>query len=155
MISVNKIIKTEETHMLSVVSATILDLEEVYHLPREIRISEFGRWWVAGDIVGHRKRLLVATDGFVEDVSRYDSVAGIRPALILDGLENSDLSVGDEFSFGRQEFVIVSECRALCKGFLGTTVYDKIKSCGIYEGDTITDIVNSWFNYTMKKLQEK
>lgn len=143
---VGKITTQEEE--LDIIGATLLSVEEVEGLPKRLR--GYGDWWWLrshGFVRGFAA--LVNGDGSADDCGYFvDTDMPVRPALIINNLNSSNLKIGDSFMFGGEEFAIVSGTLAFCKADIGTHCFRanwKAKNGSDYEKSDVKKFVDSWF----------
>lgn len=153
---VQKITTTEEE--LEITVATLLSIDEAEKLPDRLR-EHYNWWWLRspGDYQGGAA--YVYNDGsFYNYGYRVNgSDCCVRPALRINNLESSNLKIGDSFIFGGEEFEIVSDDLAFCKGDIGDHCFREdwqAENANDYEKSDVKKFVDDWFERSKEDANE-
>lgn len=138
--------------------ATILSAEESdAFLTQEQRKCKWGGinsvWWLRTPGRRHDFAAYVYVDGqFRNDGALVTAPdINIRPALKISGLQYTDLSIGDHFTFGDYSFSVISNNLALCDESADLCQFNENSQDGNdYETSHIKTKIDEWFNETMR-----
>lgn len=147
--------KRYDTADLEIVGATLLSVEEVELVPKNLR-SHSSWWWLRSP--GDYSDIAADIDrgGSVHLFGNFVNCSNdaVRPALKIKNLKSSNLKIGDVILFDNREFEIVSDGLAFCKTDIAHRCFNsdcKKKDANVYETSDIKKFVDKWFEKNMKK----
>ena len=140
---------------LDIIEATLLTITEVRKLPERLKI--YDDWWLKTPGSYSCYVAFVNYNGVVDyDISCCDFM--VRPALVISNLDAFNLQIGDTFVFGRSEFEIITNSKALCSTWIEISPFRedwKADDANDYEKSDIKKIVDEWFEKSKKELNNE
>lgn len=140
---------------LEITGATLLTVEEARELPEKLRKRSYLWWWLRSPGKDSSHIAYVGFDGAINnygaDVDKY--TGRVRPAIIISNLDAFNLQIGDTFVFGRAEFEIITNSKALCSTWIEISPFRedwKADDTNDYEKSDIKKIVDEWFEKSIK-----
>lgn len=138
--------------MLEITGATLLSVEEAKQLD-ENTLKAKDNWRLRSPgFYDYRAAFVYGVNGDVYDSGDgVDQSFGVRPALKINGLESSNLEIGDTITFGDHSFTIISDKYALCDDIIGEYPFRKdwrAKDANNYEASDIKKHIDDWFIQT-------
>lgn len=140
---------------LDIIEATLLTITEVRKLPKRLKI--YNDWWLKTPGSYSCHAAFVNCRGFIDyDISCDDFM--VRPALVISNLDAFNLKIGDTFVFGRAEFEIISNSKALCSTYIGFSAFRddwRADDANDYEKSDIKKYIDDWFEKSKKELNNE
>ena len=147
---------------MKITGATLLSVEEARQLDKEILKASDNWWWLRSpsiyDKYYNQAACVIGGDGCVYDDGLVEISVGVRPALCISNLSSSDLKIGDKFTFGDRNFIIISDKYALCDEVIGRCAFRKdweAKDANSYEASDVKVFVDQWFDRTKEFEMER
>lgn len=147
IVKVNKIIINKEQQELDIVGVTLLSVEEAAKLSLEIRnIDDW--WWLCSPGILPCEATLVSHE--IVDYAGHDvdEANGVRPALQISNLGDSNLKEGDKFKWGDYTWTIIFDQYALCDKCVALLPFredSEAKDANVYEKSDIKKYLDQWY----------
>ena len=138
---------------LKILGATLMTAEQAETLIGDRLARYYNGWWTRTP--GLRNFTVAYVDNYgslnSEGVCPADMSLAIRPVLLLDNIDfaYSVFNIGDIFTFGSVQFIILSSTIAFCTEDIGTMVFKNdtfISGCNDYNLSEVKLAVDEWFS---------
>lgn len=136
---------------LNIIGATLLSEEEAKTLlTKEERVYK-SYWWLRTPGRYGSRACSIDYDGDVRSYSFvYYSNRGVRPALVLSDISDSNFKVGDIFEVAGYKFKVLSQTLAwMYEQDIGKLCFNE--KTNIYEESSVKKFVDEWFENLTKE----
>lgn len=130
---------------VEITGATLLTVDEAKTLLTEENRACGSWWWLRSPGNNPNCAAFVSASGYVFALGDfvYYNFGGVRPALQIANLAQSNLKIGDEFYFDTYRFKVISDSLALCNSLIGYARFDE--NSNDYSKSKIKAYVDAWF----------
>ena len=143
---------------VKILGATLLSKEEAETLLTQEEREYFesnGGWWLRSPGDDFYFTCYVYIDGYVTSYYyTYRTDVSVRPALKID-ISNSDIELGDTFTFGGKEFKILTpELAWMYNDDIGKCAFREdweALNANMYEASDVKKFVDAWFTKVLKE----
>jgi len=143
--------KAKEISASDIAGITLLSIEEAKKLPAKLLNYDSDiTWWLRSPGPSSSVANVVIGGNIGNDIyASVDRVCEVRPVLQIKDLKSSNLKIGDVFTFGDEEFKVISDKLALCLSDIGRSVFRKnkgAKDANEYRASDVRKYVSDWLN---------
>ena len=142
-----KIITTTQEIDIDVIGITLLSAEEAEDVDKNTRCID-NYWWLRSPGIFSDHAAVVDDGGdILGDGSIVFVSIGVRPALIISNLGSYNLRIGDRFVLAGEQWIVISEYKALCSRIIAKTPFSADRGASNvndYEKSGIKTRLNEW-----------
>jgi hypothetical protein len=143
--------KEKKRPALKITGARLATAEESQNEIPMLKRNYSDWWWLKN--MGDDDLRVLCEDGhgcIIKGGVMIQSSLYIRPVLEIENAFEAGYSVGDDFKFGKKEFVIISDDKAFCLTDIGRCVFNSLKNGNTYENSEVKNYIDDWFKQNQK-----